>query len=561
MGDVSGGGRVPPALSGVGRRDAVREAAGSWAGPRCQAPRERRPPVGDGSVALRDGWRGVVGRSDGRGRRPSSRVDRNTRREVSIIAMGEPSSAFRTEQLSGWGMSVGGPAQVARPSTRAAVAAAMALVAETGGSLALRGAGCSYGDASLNRGGYVLDLGGMDRVLAFDRERGVITVEPGVTVRDVWRQSIRSGWWPPVVPGTMAVSVGGATAFNIHGKNNFAVGTFGDHVQSFVLLTATGDVLRCSRQENADLFHAAIGGFGMLGCIVEVTLQLKRVHSGRLRVWAIPTRDLADNLRRLEELKGAADYLVGWLDLHPQGRGARPRPPASGRSARARRGSRRRRVPRSGAPGCSCPALRRGAEGMAVARHVGGDARRWRGRRQRPEVPGRLSRRPGVAVPAEPRRLPLPARLRAALALDDETRRPPPVPTVRSTARGRGGAAAADRTLPAGAQGAVSRRPEAPPARSVPDDARGRWLLPGDGLRRRHRRGGSRGAVDSSARKWRRKSSPPADASTTPRMRRCRRRRSRASTAPRRWRSSARSRRASTRTVVLQSDLSRRLGL
>ena len=217
-------------------------------------------------------------------------------------------------------MSVGGPARVARPTTRAEVAALMADVAGTGGSLALRGAGCSYGDASLNRDGYVLDLGGMNRFLDFDRERGLVTVEPGVTIRDVWRQSIRSGWWPPVVPGTMAVSIGGATAFNIHGKNNFRVGSFGEHVQSFVLQAATGDVLRCSREENADVFHAAIGGFGMLGCLVEVTLQLKRVHAGRLRVWAMPTRDLAENLQRLEDLKDEADYLVGWLDLH--GRGA-----------------------------------------------------------------------------------------------------------------------------------------------------------------------------------------------------------------------------------------------
>jgi FAD/FMN-containing dehydrogenase len=216
-------------------------------------------------------------------------------------------------------MSIGGLARVARPTTVEEIAAAMAAVANGEGSLALRGAGCSYGDASMNSAGYVLDTSALDRILQFDAQLGVITVEPGVTIRDLWRSVIRSGWWPPVVPGTMAVSVGGATAMNIHGKNNFAVGSFGEHVESFVLRTVGGDVLRCSRQENADVFHAAIGGFGMLGCFLEITLHLKRVHSGRLRVWAIATRDLAHGLRLLEELKGESDYLVGWIDLHGKG--------------------------------------------------------------------------------------------------------------------------------------------------------------------------------------------------------------------------------------------------
>ena len=233
--------------------------------------------------------------------------------------MSEPQIAFRAERVSGWGMAVGGPAQVARATTPEQVAAAIALVAKEHGSLALRGSGCSYGDASINTDGHVLDTSGMKRILRFDSELGVITVEPGVTIRELWRHVIAFGWWPPVVPGTMAVSVGGAAALNIHGKNNFAVGSFGEHVQSLVLQIATGSVLRCSRWENADVFHAAIGGFGMLGCFLEITLQLKRVYSGRLRVWGIPTQDLATNLQLLEDLKGEADYLVGWLDLHGKG--------------------------------------------------------------------------------------------------------------------------------------------------------------------------------------------------------------------------------------------------
>jgi len=226
---------------------------------------------------------------------------------------------WRRERVGGWGMAVGGPAQLLRPTTAEQVAAAMADVQQRGGSLALRGAGCSYGDAATNTDGHVLDLSRMNRILQFDPATGLVTVEPGVTVRDLWRHAIAYGFWPPVVSGTMAVSIGGAAAMNIHGKNNFCAGPFGEHVQSFVLLTPRGESLQCSRQHNADVFHAAISGFGMLGCMTEITLQLKRVHSGRLRVWGIVARDLAHNLQILEDLKGDADYLVSWLDLHGKG--------------------------------------------------------------------------------------------------------------------------------------------------------------------------------------------------------------------------------------------------
>jgi hypothetical protein len=99
-------------------------------------------------------------------------------------------ASFGAEHVSGWGMAVAGPAQVAHPSTEVEIAAAMQSVAEEHGSLAIRGAGCSYGDASLNTGGHVLDTRAMDRIVRFDPERGVITVEPGVTIRDVWRSVI-----------------------------------------------------------------------------------------------------------------------------------------------------------------------------------------------------------------------------------------------------------------------------------------------------------------------------------------------------------------------------------
>lgn len=229
--------------------------------------------------------------------------------------------AWRDEDVRGFGMAVGGPARVFRPTTIDQIAAAFAAVRAAGGALALRGAGCSYGDAATNTNGWVLDLSRMNRVLEFDPATGVAVVEPGATVRDLWRRAIDHGFWPRVVSGTMAVSMGGAAAMNIHGKNNYAAGSFGECVRAFELLTPRGDLVHCSRDREPELFHAAIGGFGMLGCFTKLEIETKRVHSGRLRVWAIVARDLEHNLQLLEDLRGQADYLVSWLDLHARGAG------------------------------------------------------------------------------------------------------------------------------------------------------------------------------------------------------------------------------------------------
>lgn len=229
------------------------------------------------------------------------------------------SLVWSDEDVRGFGMAVGGRASVLRPRDAEQIADVFAEVRAAGGSLALRGAGRSYGDASTSVGGRVLDLSAMNRILAFDPTTGVATVEPGVTVRDLWRHVIPYGYWPMVVSGTMAVSMGGAAAMNIHGKNNYAVGSFGECIESFDLLTPSGELVHCSREQEPELFHAAISGFGMLGCFTQLRIRTKRVHSGRLRVWGIVARDLAHNLQLLEDLRGEADYLVSWIDLHARG--------------------------------------------------------------------------------------------------------------------------------------------------------------------------------------------------------------------------------------------------
>lgn len=224
------------------------------------------------------------------------------------------------ETVRGWGRALEASCRVFRPSTAEGVEAVLDLARREGSSVGLRGAGQSYGDAALNDGQICLDVSRLNRVLAWDPVRGVIRVEPGVTIRQLWQYVLEDGWWPPVVPGTSHVSLGGAVAMNVHGKNNWKAGPIGDHVREIVLLLPGGERVRASRTENADLFRAAIGGFGMLGCILEIELQLHHVASGDLLVEPIRARDLGEMLGVVESRMGEADYLVGWVDCFARGR-------------------------------------------------------------------------------------------------------------------------------------------------------------------------------------------------------------------------------------------------
>jgi decaprenylphospho-beta-D-ribofuranose 2-oxidase len=214
---------------------------------------------------------------------------------------------------------------VLKPRDAGELAAVFELARRTERSVAPRGAGCSYGDAATNTGGIVLDLNGMNRILSWNPESGIIECEPGVTIEQVWKRVLPDGWWPPVVSGTMFTTIGGCAAMNVHGKNNWRVGPFGDHVLDFDLMLPSGEVLTCSRSRNADLFHAAIGGFGMLGIMTRVRLEMKRIHSGQLWVEAFLTPDIGSMIDDFEEHADESDYLVGWLDAlcadHGLGRG------------------------------------------------------------------------------------------------------------------------------------------------------------------------------------------------------------------------------------------------
>ena len=222
--------------------------------------------------------------------------------------------------LEGFGGAVRAACRSLAPRDATELAALFARASAEGMRVTFRGAGRSYGDAALAGQGLVLDLTGQSRILAWDPSTGVVEVEPGVTIEQLWKLGLPDGYWPAVVPGTMAPTVAGCAAMNVHGKNNFKVGTVGDRILDFDLLTADGRLLRCDREANAELFHAAIGGFGALGAFTRLRLRLHKVESGLLRVEPLAARSLDHAFELFEERLPRADYLVGWIDALARGR-------------------------------------------------------------------------------------------------------------------------------------------------------------------------------------------------------------------------------------------------
>ncbi|MBN8582307.1 MAG: FAD-binding oxidoreductase [Anaerolineae bacterium] len=222
-------------------------------------------------------------------------------------------------QLENFGHSLNAPAYLIQPRTSEDIHAAFQLAKKNGLTVTARGAGRSYNDASLNGGGVVLDMSAMNLIQEWNPTTGVVRGEPGVTLELLWQKVEPDGWWPPVVSGTMKTTLGGCLSANIHGKNNFKMGTFGEHVIEFTAILPTGAEITCSPKKNSDLFYAMISGYGMLGIFTSVTLQMKRLHSGLLTVDAFPVPNLRRHLFALQDGAPHNDYIVGWLDTFAGG--------------------------------------------------------------------------------------------------------------------------------------------------------------------------------------------------------------------------------------------------
>lgn len=174
----------------------------------------------------------------------------------------------------------------------------------------------SYGDSSLAK--QVLSSQRLNHFIAFDDTTGILHCESGVTLDDILLIFVPRGWSLAVVPGTKMVSVAGAIASDVHGKNHHSVGTFTQHVVEFSLVNAQGDIQVCSREQNVDLFHASCGGMGLTGIIVDVKIQLRKVESAFFDLKKIKGEHLKDTFAIIEE-NIDLPYSAAWLDSLAQG--------------------------------------------------------------------------------------------------------------------------------------------------------------------------------------------------------------------------------------------------
>lgn len=195
--------------------------------------------------------------------------------------------------------------------------AALADIVVAADSLIARGNGRAYGDAALNPRATVSTLR-HDRLLAFDETTGRLTCEAGVLLSDLVDIFLPRGWFVPVTPGTRLVTVGGMIAADVHGKNHHLHGSFGRHVESLRLMTAEGGVVTCSRDDNAALFRATIGGMGLTGVITEATFRLMPVETAYIRQETVPGRDLDAVMAAFEE-SATWTYTVAWIDCLAHG--------------------------------------------------------------------------------------------------------------------------------------------------------------------------------------------------------------------------------------------------
>ena len=187
-----------------------------------------------------------------------------------------------------------------------------------GGALAV-GMGRSYGDSCLLKDGNLLLATGMNRLLAFDQETGLLTAEAGLTLAQLLDFAVPRGWFLPVSPGTKYVTLGGAVANDIHGKNHHVAGTFGSHVAQFELVRSDGTRLHCSPTDNPDWYGATIGGLGLTGVITWIQLRLKPIVSRLIDFEGIQFHGVDEFLALTEQYKGV-EYTVSWVDCTSTGK-------------------------------------------------------------------------------------------------------------------------------------------------------------------------------------------------------------------------------------------------
>ena len=219
-------------------------------------------------------------------------------------------------ELTGWGRTAPSGAEVVAPLGSGDVGRFVA--SANGRGVLARGLGRSYGDAAQNAGGTVLDMTALAGVHDFDPTTGQVRLDAGVSLDALMRWAVPRGWFPLVTPGTRFVTVGGAVAANVHGKNHHVDGTFVRGVSRLTLVTPTG-THEVAPDRDPDLFWATAGGMGLTGVVAEVSMGLRPIATSRMYVDTERARDLDDLLDRMTARDHAYHYSVAWIDCMARG--------------------------------------------------------------------------------------------------------------------------------------------------------------------------------------------------------------------------------------------------
>jgi decaprenylphospho-beta-D-ribofuranose 2-oxidase len=237
---------------------------------------------------------------------------------VGKVKRTEARSEEHLETLAGWGKTAPSVAEVADP-TRVEQLAELVTSAGPRGVIA-RGLGRSYGDPAQNGGGRVIRTTGLDKILSVDVATGRVTAQSGVSLHKLMATMLPLGWFVPVTPGTRYVTVGGAIGCDIHGKNHHSAGSFCQHVESFELMGADGQIRTVTPESEPDLFWATAGGMGLTGIVVSATIRFKKVETARIKadIWRAP--DLDGVMAELAATDDKYPYTVAWIDCLATGR-------------------------------------------------------------------------------------------------------------------------------------------------------------------------------------------------------------------------------------------------
>ena len=222
----------------------------------------------------------------------------------------------RTVTLTGWGRIAPSTAELAEPAGEAEAAA---LLRTASGGAIPRGLGRSYNNAAQCAQGLVLSTSRLNRILSLDKETGVAVCEAGVSLEQLMVAGLPHGWFVPVSPGTRQVTIGGAIAADVHGKNHHIAGSFAAHVRSLDLVLPGGDLRTVTPRD--ELFWVTAGGMGLTGFIVRATVQLKQVRTSRVKVDTVRTADIDETMAVLVEHDRKYGYTVAWSDSLARGRG------------------------------------------------------------------------------------------------------------------------------------------------------------------------------------------------------------------------------------------------